>query len=121
MKSRSLRLSVRVTSSEQLEVVTLANRSSMSVSMFCRKRLLGESINQIVVPPVNLETYRAVVDLTKEIRAVGKNLNQMIKWMQLNRAAPPSLVNTVAATQQQMEKANEILRKIQIDSVGIKH
>lgn len=121
MKSRSLRLSIRVTSSEQLEVATLAHKTSMSVSMFCRKKLLGEPINQIVVPEINRETYRAIVDLTKEIKAVGQNLNQMIKWMQLNRAAPKSLLDTVTATQQQIETANEILRKIQLDSVGIKN
>jgi MobC-like protein len=118
MKSRVLRLSIRVSAIEQLEIATLAHKTSMSVSMFCRKKLLGEPINQIVVPESNLETYRAIVDLTKEIRAVGKNLNQMIKWMQLNRAAPKSLLDTVATTQQQIETANEILRKIQLDSIG---
>ena len=121
MKSRTLRLSIRVSATEQLEVATLAHKTSMSVSMFCRKKLLGEPINQIVVPEINRETYRAVVDLTKEIWAVGKNLNQMIHWIQLNRAAPKSLIDTVATTQQQIETANEILRKIQLDSLGIKN
>ena len=121
MKSRDLKLSIRVSVSEQSAVVALARRTSMSVSNYGRKKLLGEPINQIIVPEINLDTYRAIVDLTTEIRAVGKNLNQMIRWMQLHRAAPSSLLDTVATTQQQMEKANEILRKIQIDSVGIKH
>ena len=121
MKSRDLKLSIRVSSDEQSEVVILARKTSMSVSMFCRKKLLGDPINQIVVPESNLETYRAIVDLTKEIKAVGQNLNQMIRWMQLNRAAPKSLLDTVATTHQQMKKATEILRKIQFASIGIKN
>jgi MobC-like protein len=121
MKSRDLKLSIRVSATEQSEVVRLARKTSMSVSTYGRKKLLGEPINHIIVPEINRETYRAVVDLTKEIRAVGQNLNQMTKWLQLNRAAPPSLLDTVAATQQQIETANKLLRKIQLDSIGIKN
>jgi MobC-like protein len=118
MKSRNLKLSIRVSATEQSAVVAFAHKTSMSVSTFGRKKLLGEPINQIIVPEINLDTYRALVALTKEVRAVGQNLNQMIKWMQSHRAAPPSLLDTVATTQQQIETANQILRHIQIHSIG---
>ena len=121
MKSRGLKLSIRVSASEQSAVVALAHKTSMSVSTFGRKKMLGEPINQIIVPEVNLQTYRAIVDLTKEIRAVGQNLNQMIKWMQSHRAAPLSLLDTIATTQQQIDVANRILCNIQIASIGTRH
>lgn len=120
MKSRDLKLSIRVSCLEQSEIVILAHKASMSVSNYARKKILGEPTKQISVPEINLQTYRAIVDLTREIKAVGQNLNQMTKWMHSHRAAPPSLLTTIVTTQQQMEKANQILRKIQIDSVGIK-
>lgn len=120
MKSRDLKLSIRVTSKEQSEIALLASKASMSVSNYARKKLLGEPIKQIVVPEINLKTYRAIVDLTREIKAVGQNLNQMVKWMHSHRAAPPSLLTTIDTTQQQINTANQILRQIQIASVEIK-
>ena len=120
MKVRSIKLSIRITDIEQQQIVEDANKSSMAVSSFARKKILGQPTKQISVPEINLKTYRAIVDLTREIKAVGQNLNQMTKWMHSHRAAPPSLLTTIVTTQQQMEKANQILRQIQIDSVGIK-
>ena len=120
VKSRDLKLSVRVTSKEQSEIALLASKASMSVSNYARKKLLGEPIKQIVVPEINLKTYRAIVDLTREVKAVGQNLNQMTKWMHSHRAAPPSLLSTIDNIQQQINTANQILRQIQIATVGIK-
>ena len=121
MKSRGLKLSIRVSATEQSEIVSLAHKTSMSVSTYGRKKLLGEPTNQIIVPEINLDTYRAIVDLTKEVRAVGQNLNQITKWMHSHQANPSSLLATIATTQQQIDTANQILRKVQIASVGIKH
>ena len=118
MKSRDLKLSIRVSSSEQSEIVALASKTSMSVSNYARKKLLGEPTKQIIVPEINLESYRAIVDLSREIKTVGQNLNQTTKWMHSHRAAPPSLLTTIVTTQHQIERATQILRQIQLATVG---
>jgi hypothetical protein len=121
MKSRDLKLSIRVTSDEQSQIAILANKLSMSVSNYGRKKLLGEPTHQIIVPEINVDTYRAIVDLAREINSVGDNLNQLVKFLHSHRAAPASLVSTIENTQEQIVAANQILRTIQIDSIGIKN
>ena len=120
MKSRSIKLSIRVSDVEQQQIVEDANKSSMSVSNYARKKILGQPTKQIVVPEINLETYKAIVDLKKEIKAVGQNLNQMTKWMHSHRAAPPSLISAITNIHDRIEIANRILGQIQINSVGVK-
>ncbi len=120
MKMRSIKLSIRITDIEQQQIVEDANKSSMAVSSYARKKILGQPTKQIIVPQINLDTYRAIVDLKKEIKAVGQNLNQMTRWMHSHRAAPPSLLTTIVTTQQQMERANQILCQLQIATIGIK-
>ncbi|WP_373546555.1 hypothetical protein [Chamaesiphon sp.] len=117
---RSIKLSIRITDIEQQQIVEDANKSSMAVSSYARKKILGQPTKQIIVPQINLDTYRAIVDLKKEIKAVGQNLNQMTRWMHSHRAAPPSLLTTIVTTQQQMERANQILCQLQIATIGIK-
>ena len=121
MKVRSIKLSIRITDIEQQQIVEDANKSSMAVSSFARKKILGEPINQSTIPEVNRETYKAIVNLKREINAVGVNLNQLVKFLHSHRAAPASLVSTIENTQEQIVAANQILRTIQIDSIGIKN
>ncbi len=119
MKVRSIKLSIRITDIEQQQIVEDANKSSMAVSSYARKKILGEPINQITIPEVNLETYRAIVNLAREINSVGNNLNQLVRFLHSHQAAPASLVSTIENTQEQIVAANQILRTIQIYSVGV--
>ena len=116
---RSTKLSIRVSALEQLKIVEDAHKSSMAVSSFARKKILGEPINQISIPEINLETYKAIVDLKKEINAVGRNLNQVAKFLQSRSAAPASLISSIDDAHEEIKRANQILGKIQIYSVGV--
>jgi MobC-like protein len=118
MKSRNLKVSIRVSADEQSEIMAIAHRTSMSVSNYGRKKMLGEPINQVIVPPINIDTYRALVDLKDEVRAIGQNLNQITRWMHSHQANPPLMVATIETTQHQIELANQILRQIQLASIG---
>ena len=118
-KMRSTKLSIRVSALEQLKIVEDAHKSSMAVSSFARKKILGEPINQISIPEINLETYKAIVDLKKEINAVGRNLNQVAKFLQSRSAAPASLISSIDDAHEEIKRANQILGKIQIYSVGV--
>ena len=120
MKSRSIKLSIRISDVEQLQIAEDAHKSSMAVSSYARKKILGEPINQITIPEVNRETYKAIVDLKREINAVGKNLNQVAKFLQSRHAAPASLISSIDDAHEEIKRANQILGKIQIYSVGIK-
>jgi hypothetical protein len=119
MKSRNLKLSIRVTSQEQAEVNDLAHSLSMSVSNYGRKRLLGEPLNKVIVPEVNIKTYQELVNLKNQVRAVGQNLNQVVKAMHIQHSTPPNLVATITETNSQIAQAVKILNRLQLSSIGV--
>jgi predicted membrane chloride channel (bestrophin family) len=119
MKSRNLKLSIRVTSQEQTEVNELAHKLSLSVSNYGRKKLLGEPLNQVIIPEVNIKTYEELVNLKNQVKAVGQNLNQVVKVMHIQHSVPPNLVATIAETNSQIAQAVKILNRLQLLSIGI--
>jgi MobC-like protein len=120
MKSRNIKISIRVSEIEQDRVAELAHEVSMSVSNYGRSKMLGSPVNQVIVPSINLETYRALIDLKNELRTIGNNLNQSVKWMHNHQAVHPSMSETIIETQDQIEKANQILASLQLASLGVR-
>jgi hypothetical protein len=119
MKSRNLKLSIRVTRDEQAEVANLAHTLSMSVSNYGRKRLLGAAVKQTIIPPVNIETYQVLVNLKHELKAIGQNLNQVTKSMHTFQSAPPTLLSTIDNTSCQITQATKLLNRLQLSAIGV--
>jgi MobC-like protein len=119
MKSRNLKLSIRVTRDEQAKIAHLAHTSSMSVSNYGRKRLLGEPVKQTIIPPVNIDTYQVLVNLKNELHAIGQNLNQVTKAMHTLQSDPPTLLSTIDDTNYQITQATKLLNRLQLSSIGV--
>jgi MobC-like protein len=119
MKSRNLKLSIRVTRDEQAEVANLAHTLSMSVSNYGRKRLLGAAVKQTIIPPVNIETYQVLVNLKHELKAIGQNLNQVTKAMHTFQSASPALLSTIDNTSCQITQATKLLNRLQLSAIGV--
>jgi hypothetical protein len=118
MKQRNKRFSVRVNAHEYDSLVRLANTASMSVSDYSRKRVLIEPINPIIVPAANLDIYHTLINIQKELNAIGHNLNQVTKFMHINQSIHPTLFASVSDTKNQIAQATKIINQIQLVSIG---
>ena len=120
MEVRTSKVSIRLSDRELKEVVKLSDDSSMSVSSYGRKRLLGEPVQRTIVPEVNLDTYRALVTLNRELKAIGNNLNQSVKALNSDgKLSTADLVTTIERIEQELKVTTKLINKVQIETIGV--
>ncbi len=124
MDVRDNRISIRLSDREQEQVAQIVATARTNVSTYGRKRLLGEPVNNIVVPEVNVDSYRALIELVNQLKAIGNNLNQSTKvlnsYRQEGRKLPSNLdlVETIKEVECELYTTLKLLRKIQIEVIG---
>lgn len=120
MEIRTSKVSIRLSDRELKEVVKLSGESSMSVSSYGRKRLLGEPVQRAIVPEVNLDTYRALVTLNRELKAIGNNLNQSVKVLNSDgKLSTADLVTTIERIKQELKVTTKLINKVQTETIGV--
>ena len=120
MEVRTSKVSIRLSDRELKEVVKLSDDSSMSVSSYGRKRLLSEPVQRTIVPEVNLDTYRALVTLNRELKAIGNNLNQSVKALNSDgKLSTADLVTTIERIEQELKVTAKLINKVQTETIGV--
>lgn len=120
MEVRTSKVSIRLSDRELKEVVKLSDDSSMSVSSYGRKRLLGEPVQRTIVPEVNLDTYRALVTLNRELKAIGNNLNQSVKVLNSDgKLSTADLVTTIERIEQELKVTTKLINNVQTETIGV--
>jgi hypothetical protein len=125
MDVRDNRISIRLSDREQEQVAQIVAAARTNVSTYGRKRLLGEPVNNIiVVPEINVDSYRALVELANQLKAIGNNLNQSTKVLnscrQEGKKLPSNLdlVETIEEVECELYTTLKLLRKIQVEVIG---
>ncbi|WP_409562672.1 plasmid mobilization protein [Hyphomicrobium sp. MC8b] len=86
--SHTLRFTVRP--SEYVRIHHGAIRSGLTISQYLRDVVLGR--------PITITQTRGLdPDLFEELRRVGVNLNQAVKYMHTHETVPPELLSAAAA------------------------
>ena len=121
MEARTSKVSIRLSDRELKEVVKLSDDSSMSVSSYGRKRLLSEPVQRTIVPEVNLDTYRALVSLTKELKAIGNNLNQSVKVLNSDgKISRADLIESIQRIERELQSTTQLVKQLQTETLGIR-
>jgi hypothetical protein len=124
MDVRDNRISIRLSDREQERVAQIVATARTNVSTYGRKRLLGEPVNNIVVPEINVDSYRALVELANQLKAIGNNLNQSTKvlnsYRQEGKKLPSNLdlVETIEEVECELYTTLKLLREIQVEVIG---
>ena len=69
MSNKEIKLGFRVTDQDFMRIVSLAKKSNLSMSEFLRRASTNKKINVV----------EGLGEFSKELRAVGRNLNQLTR------------------------------------------
>ena len=82
------RLTIRLSNAERSAVRITAQKFRLSESEYARKKLGKGELKQILIPQVNQDTVQELAQLKMELNRQGINLNQLVKLLHSQQAAP---------------------------------